>query len=285
MIPAEPVRRKASADLRAGSAASVSLAPPAVALVGEPDDLLLAEIAARLASRGVAHRRLDRAGLAGHTITVDDTRVRVDGIALRALFWRCDPGAALADDFVPADRGFVDAEVRATWLAAMHLPSITVVNRYDAGAWFEGAAWPVWRRRLRDAGSDRVVALAPFTFGCASEDGGAARWLPYGGGGLRPSPGPRAARLLAAGLTDDGGHDAQAAIFACGHCVEGTPVEASVAAAAVLAASGIALASVLTNRRGEVLSVDTNPGFVTAAGLAAAADRLARLLGSDGAAP
>jgi hypothetical protein len=249
-------------------------ARPGAVIVGDRSDVLSRTVAEALRSRGHAVRCLAPGGLGDARVRLVGPSFWVDERPVGAILFRARPDAAFAEGFAPSDRRFADAEVGATWLAALHLDSVVAVNRYGPAAWYDGAGWPVWRRLLVEAG----VAVSPFAFGAGPEDAGgieALRWHPYSGLSPRPVPGERARRALGAAVTRRVRH--RSSVVACGEVVAGEPSGAVLDASAVLDADGVRLAEVVTDAGGDVLTVDARPALADPHAAARAAHRLVEL--------
>lgn len=228
-------------------------------------DGLAAALARELATRGrqvlhLAGRSLVDAVLSirGERLSVND--LPVDGVAFLA------PPTSLARGLLePSDDAFVAAEARALWLAALQLESVTVVNRYDADAWFRGAGWPVWRSRLRAAG----VPVCPLAVGGAGR--GDWSWLPWTS--VRPRAMDSAAGFFMAAAAVSAAVPSQHLIVRGRSMGRGTPLPPRLAAA--LSAHGIELAEVWLDAKGRVVAVDPAPAPADPDVVAAAADLLA----------
>lgn len=174
----------------------------------------------------------------------------LDSQRVSGILFRSTPEIAFSEDFAVADRAFCDAEVRAIWLAAMQLDSVCAINRYDPSAWFEGAGWPVWRQRLIAGG----VPVSLFAFGGSVVK---ARWYPYQSYDHQALPGPGAAKIFGAAVTD--ALPEERALIVDGKILAGELPASAVSTPRVLAESGIRFAEVIADSAGRVLSVDTNP--------------------------
>jgi hypothetical protein len=130
-------------------------------LLGHPDDLCCAGVAARLEACGLPVRilgaplapparldwRLDGAGLSSRLTWDGLPAAEIDGVLVRSTGW-VDP-----EGWEPADHAYMQAEVRAAtlaWLAGLTCP---VVNRPDAALWYRtGAPLLAWRPLLGRCG-------------------------------------------------------------------------------------------------------------------------------------
>jgi hypothetical protein len=176
----------------------------------------------------------------------------VEGRRIGAILLREMASAIAPRDFAPDDRGFVHAELSATWLAATQLDGMLVVNRLDAEAWFEGAQWPVWRRRLTRG----AVGVSPLSFGDRTP---AACWRPYVDGLDRPVPIAAARRALGTALAH--APKAGRALFACGDAIGERPPAAVEHAARLLCRQGVQVASFTYDADGCVATVDVLPAL------------------------
>ncbi len=225
-------------------------APPCVVIVCEDSDLLASHVQAHLTAQGDPVVKIRPGILGSLAIRLHDEHFWVAGQRVGGILFRSHPDATFSADFQPADRAFCDAEVRAVWLAAMHLDSVCAINRYDAAAWFEGAYWPVWRRRLIARG----IPVSSFDCG---ESGAGEWWYPYRSDQPQPPPGPTARRMLGASVSS--ASPAQRTLAVNGEILAGDGPAGVVAAIEALAESGTRLVEVITDRAERVLAVDVQP--------------------------
>jgi len=237
-----------------------------VVIVAERGDLLAALVQNRLEAQGDQVMMVPPGALGGLTVHLADDVFRVEKKRIGGILFRAIPDTTFSDGFEAADRSFCDAEVRALWLAAMHLDPVCALNRYDAAAWFEGPHWPVWRRRLIAGG----IPVSPFTF---SGDGSAGWWYPYRSFRPQTPPGPAAGRVL--GSATSAAFSAQRTLAVDGEVLSGDGHASALAALRLLTKAGIRLAEVCTDSDGRVLTVDTLPLLADPSLAAEVSDRVA----------
>ena len=245
-------------------------APRHVAVVAHENDMLAAHTAAELELGGVPVLCLRPSELAGATTTLDGDRFVVDGCAVGGILFRAHPDEKLEAGFAPEDSSFCNAELRAVWLAALHLDDVLAINRYDAVAWYGGIGWQTWRRVLEEVG----VELSPLRVG-TPEDGepSDASWYPYALGTPRPAPGLATRRTLSAATTT--ARAASVVRGVCGRTLGDTPSSAMSRAVVELRAAGLELVEVAGDEAGRVLQAGVLPRFEDPAEARAAAHILA----------
>lgn len=229
---------------------------PSFVIVGEANDLLATATATALRNQGARTHSADPGALADLSVCLDDQGFSVDGWPVAGILFRSLPDASFSDAFAVEDKGFVDAEVRALWLAAMHLDSVLTLNRYDAAAWFEGAGWAVWRRYLQVAG----IPLSPFSVGVTA-NGAQSLWHPFMSSTARPVPAPSTRAVLGAVLTEQ--TQQQASLVVCGHILTGESFPAVIETAAVLKRRGLSVVEIVTDEAQHVLRINPNPAITT----------------------
>ena len=241
---------------------------PIVAVVAETSDALATATAERLREHGVPTRSVPPGGLSLLPVELARDVFLVDESPVAAVFWRAAPTTCMSDGFQAAERAFCDAETGATWLGAMQLPSVLSINRFDAGAWYSGIGWPVWRRLLARHG----VAVEPLAVGDV-ELAGAWEWRPYASFERLAVPDAVIRRVLgtaAAPLTARGEW-----LSVCGEVLGDATPNANVRwAAALLARAGVSLATVGCDDDGRIAVVDALP-TVPSSTIAAAARTIA----------
>jgi hypothetical protein len=241
---------------------------PQVCLIGSVGDPLLERLPAELELRAHTHRRVEATRLADLRTTLDGERLVVEGELVSAIVFRAPSNSTFSASYPAADHEFCDAETRAVWLAALHLESVACINRLDAIAWFESEHWTVWRRRL----ARRGVALANCEFGAARKEG-ARVWLPFSGCAPQPDPGETIARACGTARFMEQRFDSTLAV--AGRIVDGPSNPAVEAAVRELSLAGVRLAEVVSDERGCVAWVDTQPCFPNARTAAQAAELVA----------
>lgn len=205
-----------------------------------------------LRTQGVGVVRVSSDQLPDLSVSLREGSFELEGCAVGAVLLREAVGGIAAASFADEDRGFVSAELSATWLAATQLGSVLAINRVDAEGWF-GEGWPVWHRRLRAAS----LAVSPLSFG---DRASMSHWRPYLGGGDRPVPAGAARRALGTALAQ--APLAGQTLFACGEAVDEQPPPAVSSAAELLRRSGVQLKSIAYDVEGRLAAVDTFPALV-----------------------
>ncbi|MEL7361561.1 MAG: hypothetical protein AAFN13_05785 [Bacteroidota bacterium] len=226
---------------------------PCIVIVGSSADALASAVAASLRRRGADVLCADPFDLTGLRVSLYEERFTVEDRRVGAIVFRAPPDMSFSRSFRAEDRSFCDAETRALWLAASHLPSVLAVNRYGAGAWFGGTGWTRWRGLFLEAG----LPLAPFAFGDVSDNEEHYHWHPYAAGQAHVAPGRATRRTLGAALTPS--EQAQVSLVVRGEVVEGEALPAVSEAAVLLQDIGIHVASIATDGKGRVLRVDALP--------------------------
>lgn len=161
-----------------------------IVIVAQPADTLAARVRDVLHARGADVRWFTPARLGTVPVTLSDRAFVVDGSEVAALLWRVSPDMLTGDGFQDADRNFASSETAATWIAALNLPTISAINRFDAQSWYSGLRTHYWRDRLADAGVD----LTPMAVGRVPDSW---QWMPYTTGELSDPPDERAWPVMA----------------------------------------------------------------------------------------
>jgi hypothetical protein len=153
-------------------------------------------------------------------------------------------------------------------MAALAMPFVAAVNRFDAAAWYSGLRPHYWRDRLAASG----VRITPTRVG---DDGVPDDWwwMPYTTGASAPNPGHRAAAVMAAAFHPPATYAAWPALS--GHVAP--DADANIGhAARLLDTWGVRLAVIDADRDGRVHLVRVLPIFedaATRAGIAAEVGR------------
>ncbi len=206
----------------------------------------------QLRSRGVEVQLVRRDQLADLSVSLGAAGFQVEGRSIGAVLLREPVGGIAATSFVEEDRGFVSAELSATWLAGAQLGAVRAINCFDAESWFDDG-WSVWNRRLRAAS----LEMSPLSFGdCDS----ASYWRPYCGGGDRPAPTAAVRRALGTALAT--APLSGEAVFACGNAVGRQPPPNVLRASRLLRGGGVQLKSISYDRAGRITAVDAFPAVV-----------------------
>jgi hypothetical protein len=158
-------------------------------VVAWPDDRLAGAVADAWQESGRSFRWLDPIGLASVTATIDSGHLIVGGTPVDAILWRLSSASSLGTEYTDADRVFVDAEARAFWLAALHLPTLASTWRPDAGVFFGVSSRRYWRSVLRAVD----LPMATLSHGTPGDV-----WVPHLSLDLRAWPGRSSALHLGA---------------------------------------------------------------------------------------
>lgn len=224
---------------------------PGVVIVDDGTDALAIETTRALRATGIAAKWVAAGDLARVPLRLTTRSAQIDGCHVGVVVFRAEWRSCFAQGFEEADEDFCSAETQAAWLSLLDLGSVLAINKSDPELWFSDMEWPVWRRRLEDAG----VPVTPLEVGEATA-GDNCHWLLWGGG-VAGQPGPRAARCLAAALTSQRLGDAS--LWLQGRRIDGAKARTAEAAAAVLASHGAALAEVALAADDSVLSCTCRP--------------------------
>lgn len=238
----------------------------AVVVGDDRHDPLIAPVLGELEAAGIDTVHVQPKTLALRRLHVDAGHALLDGRRIDAVVFRAAPTAGFADGFSDADSDFASAEVRASWLHVMSLPSVCAVNRGDCDVWFVSSEWSVWRHRLKGAGVP-VVGLAVGEVA----DNAQEHWIQWGGG-IGAAPDPLAARCFAAATVRGPLRDP--ALWCAGAIVDGSAPTPLQRIASVLVQNGVTLAGIDVDAKGRVISVTTVPQI--SAGIA---PEIARRLG------
>lgn len=220
-------------------------------VIGDERDAITPALACALDHVGCEVVCLPSGRLAAQRVHVAADGAFVDGHPLAAVTFCTRPATNLSLGFAEQDADFCSAEARAAWLAVIHLPAVTTVNRWDPEVWYSASEWAIWRRRFGKAG----VPQTPLVVGVPRE-GPDWTWLPWGGGGSVATPCPRACRALAPALaaTDE----VRVHVWCDGEVLEGLDIPVVQLAGAVLRRYGIRFATIATDRAQRVISCTTH---------------------------
>jgi hypothetical protein len=229
--------------------------PDGIIIIGNDTDRLADAVTTKLTIRGIWALQIGPGVLGDLSVSLSGDTFRVEGRRVGGVFFRAFPDTGFSLSYDLEDQPFCDAEVGATWLAAMQLDSVLAINRYDATAWFEGLIWPVWRRRLVAA----AVPVSRLAIGdVAAGDGWA--WYPYCTGLPEALPSLETRRVLGAALTPE--PSAEESLTVDGIVAAGATTAGVLAAARALADGGLRIAKIVTDGKGRVLSVNPHPCIV-----------------------
>ena len=239
---------------------------PCFVAVSSTADTLAAAITGNLEATGVRACRVEPAALADLSLSLLDDALTLDGKPIAGILFRSFPDTSFSNGFMADDQSFCDAEIGATWLAALQLESVFAVNRYAADIWFEALRWPCWRRLLIDAG----IVVSEFAFGdVQTED--THSWYPYAGTTAEIAPDRAARRVLGSAVTT--ASRKQASLMVCGEVIAGDVQPAILDTTRLLDEAGIKIAEIETDFDGRILRVDAHP-LITNAELLARASTL-----------
>jgi hypothetical protein len=223
-----------------------------IVVVNVPEDSLANLIATKLQAQGTHVLHVTPDALGSLQTSLENDSFDVDGRPVGGILFRSSPNAFFSTGFKTEDQRFCDAEIRAAWLAALHLESVLAVNRYDAVAWFEGLDWPVWRRRLIQAG----IPAAPFAVGDVASDPSYA-WYPYVSHYAHSVPGAKTRKILGSALTQ--AVPAQVSLLVGDEIVAGKATPAVLAASELLRDAGVRIAEIVTDADERIITVNTLP--------------------------
>lgn len=243
---------------------------PCVAVVSSHADSLASEVSATLRARGIRTRDVSPGALGTLHVDLREDVFSIDGQPVGGIFFRSSPDSTFSEGFLADDRSFCDAEIGATWLAALHLESIVAVNRYDAIAWFEGLDWPVWRRRLIEAG----IPVSPFGFGEVRAEG-PLYWCPYKSCAVEVASDPATRGVLGSAVTSS--VHKQTTLMVCNYVIRGEANSNVLDAGKLLHEAGVRLAQIATDLDGRILLVNTQPVISDIHSVKPAVDLLAGL--------
>jgi hypothetical protein len=201
-------------------------------------------------------------------LAISPGRLEVDRQVVGSLAFLARPDALAAG--AAGEDGFAAAEARARWLAAIHLPWVAVVNRFDADTWFRFHGWAVWRPRLMAAG----VRVSPLRAGAAVPSDW--RWLPWTSPRLRAPQDLATATMIGAAATNAAPRSTH--LLVRGSSLDGPASSDMRDVAKALSEHGIEAAEVTLDDDERVFAIDPCPATSDQTVAAAAADRLVDLL-------
>ena len=225
-----------------------------VVVVAYHDDPFSNRVAEILQGHEVTVLQVVPSNLARLNVLLKDDTFLVEHHPVKGIVFRVAPDRSFSGSFVQEDQGFCDAEIRAVWLAALHLESILAVNRYDATVWFENANWIIWRSRLIQAG----IPVSPFYFGDFVQPGEWI-WYPYKSYAPKTAPGRSTRRLLGTALTQVA---EQQPVLVIGGQPVGQKINSTVEdATQLLMQWGVQVAQIWMDGQGCILKIDTLPNI------------------------
>lgn len=231
------------------------------------DDPLARAFGVAIKAQGINVLSISPGALGDLHISLHDELFQVEGQPVSGIFFRASPALTFSEGFRVADQPFCDAEVRAAWLAALHLNSVFAVNQYDAVAWFEGIRWFEWRRRFIES----QLPVSSFVFGDSSTES-AAYWYPYTDTAPQSVPDRAVCRVLGSALSVS--TRKQVSLVVDNQVISGEAFPTVVKAASLLVDMGIRLVEISTDSSGHILFVNTQPILSEPALVKRATDRL-----------
>jgi hypothetical protein len=95
--------------------------------VSSTADTLAAAITANLKATAVKTCQVEPAALGDLSLSLSSDKLTIDGQPVAGVLFRSFPDTSFSDGFMADDRSFCDAEIGATWLAALQLDSVSGV--------------------------------------------------------------------------------------------------------------------------------------------------------------
>lgn len=230
----------------------MSTKQPTVVVVSKGSDLLSKFFSEELHLKNIEVKEISEDILGDVQLSLKREVLTIEGHPIIGILFRAIPSSTFTKNFIDEDQRFCDAEIRATWLAALHLDSILVVNRYDAIAWFEGVNWPVWRRRFIQGG----LPVSRFIFGDFNVKGRWS-WYPYKYSLPYPPPSKIMCQFMGSALTPY--VKRHASLVVCNEIVSGEEKPSAIAASNFLTNKGIQIAKITSDQKGLIVTVDTQP--------------------------
>jgi len=225
---------------------------PGIVIVAHHDDLLSNSVVNSLLTQGINVIHSNPSTLNSLRVNMQDESFIVEDLEIFGILFRVSSDSNFSEGFVEEDRSFCDFEIKAAWLAALHLHSLKAVNRYNALSWFEGIHWPVWRRMLIEEG----IPVSSFRFGDPLAKNPYS-WYPYLSFNPRPVPSTATCKTLGAATTSNS--QEQVNLFVCGEILFGKPNTAAIAAAELLEKEGVLIVEITTDLDQNILSVNSTP--------------------------
>ncbi len=220
-------------------------------IVSDYDDLLSNQVATTSEAQGVKVLRFLPNTLGDLNVCLRDDFFWVNGQPVGGILFRSSPNSTFSDGFDEDDQSFCDAEIRALWLAALHLDSILTMNQYDAAAWFEGSLWSSWRRCLIGAG----IPVSPFAFGSVTSVEGL--WYPYGSQKAREMPGQATRGILGSAIAL--ARQKQVSLVINQEVLAGKTTPSILATASLLEGLGVRFSGIVTDYQDRLLTIITRP--------------------------
>lgn len=225
---------------------------PGIVIVAHHDDLLSNTVAHNLLTQDINVIHSIPSTLNSLRVNVQDELFIVEDLQINGILFRVSSDSNFSEGFVEEDRSFCDFEIKATWLAALHLHSLKAVNLYNALAWFEGLHWPVWRRMLIEEG----IPVSSFRFGDPLAKNPNS-WYPYLSFNPRPVPSTTTCKTLGAATTSNS--QEQVILFVCSEILSGKPNTAAITAAKLLEKEGVLIVEITTDFGQNIVSVNSTP--------------------------
>jgi hypothetical protein len=241
-------------------------------VVADAADPLAREVSGALARRRFTVKDVEAHRLALLPVALFLETARVEGQPLDALVFLTDPITSFTADFAHEDRDFCDAEVRATWLAILNLPTVATVTRWLPEEWSSLGEWAIWRRRMISHG----VCVSPMSFGANGDAASDSTWFPFSSGAAQRVPGRFGRRALGPAVSQ--ARLATSTIYCCGEIVAGPDTPQVRRAVAVLELYGTQLAAIMLDEEGRVLMCTSRPAICEISLAHAVAEKVAEHL-------
>ena len=247
---------------------------PGIAVVAEDADPVARAVEAKMRQLRRRVLYIPTSELASIPLQIVDDSLLLQREAISAVLFRARPDSHFGGNFVESDASFSSNEARATWLAALNLPSVCAINRADEELWFSNAEWPIWRRRLISEGIP-VVSLSVGDIDSLNDR--PVVWMPWGGVFAHP-PGPYARRAFATALIPAEG--IHVTLWCCGSPIDGPGDGFIRGAASVMSSHGIELASIVSDSTDRIVSCTAYPD-VPESFVSPVAHRITEVLNAD----
>lgn len=231
----------------------MALASPSIAVVRDDSDRLAAVVTHLLRNANIPVIEIRTGTLSSVPVCLSEDIFLLDQQPVAGILFRAYPDASFSEGFEVEDSLFCNAELSATWLAAINLRSVLAINGYDAMAWFEGLRWTIWRQRLLGAG----IAVSPFMFG-SSPSQQRSMWYTYAGAWIADQGEYGDVHQILGSAISPSQHK-QASLIVGGSVTDGEQSAAVSDTAAVLSKYGVTVARICTDEEDRILAVDTLP--------------------------
>lgn len=221
-------------------------------VIGDKTDQLIHSIRENLPG----HQQLfiPKERLAEQQIQLDGRQLRVNDTPIEGVLFLALPTDNFSTDFINEDQHFCNTEMKALWLACLHLNNIFTINSYRSDAWFDGLTWIFWRRKLEKLG----IETAPVRFGLQPEVEQMQQWLPYLNYSVKPIPDQAIIKFL--GVASTNSSTVQKVTFYREDIVDSENRCPNITQAVrALNAEGVKLGAFTLDDQDRILQVSTNP--------------------------